>query len=33
MKLTTTKKILLLGTTLAILTASIVTPIVLLNKN
>ncbi len=33
MKLTKTKKILLLGTTLAILTASIAVPIVLLNKD
>ena len=33
MKLSKTKKILLLGTTLAILTTSIVTPVVLLNKN
>ena len=33
MKLSKTKKIFLLGTTLAILTASIVTPIVLLNKD
>ncbi len=33
MKLSKTKKILLLGTTLAILTTSIVTPIVLLNKD
>ena len=33
MQLSKTKKILLLGTTLAILTASIVVPIVLLNKN
>ncbi len=33
MQLSKTKKILLLGTTLAILTASIVTPIVLLNKD
>ena len=33
MKLSKTKKILLLGTTLAILTTSVVTPIVLLNKN
>ena len=33
MKLTKTKKIILLGATLALLTTSIVTPIVLLNKN
>ena len=33
MKLSKTKKILLLGTTLAILTTSIVTPVVLLNKD
>ena len=33
MKLSKTKKILLLGTTLAILTTSIVVPVVLLNKN
>ncbi len=33
MKLSKTKKIFLLGTTLAVLTTSIVTPIVLLNKN
>ncbi len=33
MKLTKTKKILLLGTTLVVLTTSIVTPIVLLNKD
>ena len=33
MKLSKTKKIFLLGTTLAILTTSIAVPIVLLNKN
>ena len=33
MKLTTTKKILLLGTSLAVLSASIAIPVVLLNKN